>query len=137
MKEEIIAQKWRLIKLSKTRPILAFRLVNTLSEKCGEEVYKMAFEYGEEKGREVMRNLKLKDFREIAKFLSMISGTRIEQKGEEIVFLSCPVNILEQVKSARICKGYIEGFFSAFGMRIEALPTCGEQCKILIRQTRS
>lgn len=137
MKEERIAQKWRLIKLSKSRPLLAFRLVDALSEKCGEEVYRMTFEYGEEKGKEVMRSFKLKDFGEVAKFLSMITGVKLERRGEEIIFLSCPVNILEQVKSARICKGYIEGFFLAFGLRVEALPTCEEQCKILIRKIRS
>lgn len=134
MKEERIAQKWRLIKLSKSRPILAFRLVNVLSEKLGEEAYKIAFEYGEERGREISLNLKLKGFEEIAKFLSMISGTKIEVKGEKIIFLSCPVNALEQIKSSKICKGYIEGFFSAFGIKVEAFPECGEQCKVFLRQ---
>lgn len=137
MKEERIVQKWRLIKLSKTRPLLAYRLVAILNEKFGEEVYRVAYDYGLERGEDVVRNLRIGGFGEIARFLSMISGVKVEERGEEVLFLSCPVNALEQVKSEKICKGFLEGFFSAFGVSVEALPDCKEQCKILIKKTRS
>lgn len=134
MKEERIAQKWRLVKLSRSRPLLVFRLVTILSDKFGEEVYKVAFDYGREKGEEIARNLRVRGFVEVSKFISMITGAKLEQKEGEAIFLSCPVNALEQIKSSKICKGYIEGFFSAFGIKVEAFPDCRDQCKILVRQ---
>ncbi|MCX8172797.1 MAG: hypothetical protein N3D09_04200 [Archaeoglobaceae archaeon] len=138
MKDERIVQKWRLIRLSKTRPLLVFRLVSILSEKCGEEVYKIAFDYGKERGEEVARNLWFSKFDDVSKFLSMIAGVRIEQKSDnESILTPCPLNTLEHVKSERICKGYIEGFFSAFGFRAEVLPKCGEPCHVVIRRTHS
>jgi len=69
MKEEKIAQKWRLIKLSKTRPLLAHRLVSVLSEKLGEEVYRISYDYGKERGKYIAENLRLRGFGEIATFL--------------------------------------------------------------------
>ncbi|MDK2796219.1 MAG: hypothetical protein PWQ22_875 [Archaeoglobaceae archaeon] len=137
MKEEKIVQKWRLIKLSKTRPLLASRLVAVLSEKFGDEVYKVAYDYGFEKGEEVARNLRIDGFGEIARFLSMISGVKVEEREEEVLFFPCPVNALEQIKSEKICKGFLEGFFRAFGILVEALPDCKEQCKISVRKTHS
>ncbi len=136
MKEERIAQKWRLIKLSKTRPLLAYRLVSILCEKLGDEVYRVAFDYGKERGEYIAENLRLRGFGEVATFLSMISGVKIEKQENGIVFLSCPVNALEALKSDKICKGFIEGFFRAFGIEVEAFPECGEQCKIFVRQIR-
>ncbi|NHW22927.1 MAG: hypothetical protein HA489_01525 [Archaeoglobales archaeon] len=136
MREEKIAQKWRLIKLSKARPLLAHRLVSVLSEKLGEEVYRISYDYGKERGKYIAENLRLRGFGEVATFLSMISGVKIEKREDGLLFLSCPVNALEALKSDKICKGFIEGFFMAFGIEVEAFPDCGDQCKIFIRQIR-
>jgi len=137
MKEERIAQKWRLIKLSKIRPLLAYRLVSVLAERLGDEVYRIAFDYGRERGEYIAENLRLRDFGEVATFLSMISGVKIEKREEGVLFLSCPVNALEAVKSDKICRGFLEGFFRAFGIEVEAIPSCGDQCRIFVRQIRS
>lgn len=136
MKEERIAQKWRLIKLSKTTPLLAYKLAIVLSEKFGEEAYRIAFDYGRERGEEIARNLKLRSFAEIAKFLSMISGAKFVAEEDGVLYLSCPVNALEQLKSMTVCKGFIEGFFSAFGIEVNASTRCGEQCRVFVRKTR-
>ncbi len=137
MKEERIAQKWRLIKLSKIRPLLAYKLVSALAERLSEEVYRIAFDYGRDRGEYIAENLKLKGFGEVATFLSMISGVKIEKREDGVLFLSCPVNALEAVKSDKICRGFLEGFFRAFGIEVEAIPSCGDQCRIFVRQIRS
>lgn len=132
MREEKIVQKWRLIKISRSKPSLAFRILESIPAEFEEEVKKVSFEYGLEKGKEVAQNLKL-SFKEVAKLISMISGTKIEAEEEFAVFSPCPVNSLELIKLSPACKGFLDGFFHAFNFRVDVSVNCGERCRVEVK----
>ncbi|MEM0202709.1 MAG: hypothetical protein QXO16_01605 [Archaeoglobaceae archaeon] len=132
MREEKIVQKWRIIKISRSKPSLAFRILEKIPTEFEEEIRRIAFEYGLEKGREVAKNLKL-SFAEVAKFISMLSGTRVEVQESLAVFSLCPVNSLELIRLSPACRGFLEGFFRAFNLNVEVSTNCGEKCRVEVR----
>lgn len=135
MREEKIVQKWRLIKISRSKPSLAFRILENIPEGFENEIRRVAFEYGLEKGRE-LSHLKL-NFKEVAKFISMISGTKVEAQEDFAAFSPCPVNSLELVRLSPACKGFLEGFFHAFNLRVEIFANCGETCRVEVKLLRT
>ncbi|MEM4292070.1 MAG: hypothetical protein QXR50_05065, partial [Archaeoglobaceae archaeon] len=119
------------IKISRSKPSLAFRILEKIPKEFEEEIRKIAFEYGLEKGKEA-KNLKL-SFAEIAKFISMFSGTQVEVQESIAIFYPCPVNSLELIKLSPACKGFLEGFFKAFNLNVEVSTNCGEKCRVEVR----
>ncbi|MEM1579115.1 MAG: hypothetical protein QXN34_04835 [Archaeoglobaceae archaeon] len=136
MKSEKIAQKWKLIRLTREKPSLAIEIVNEIHRVVENDVYRVSFDYGFEKGKEIAKSFKL-SFEEVGKFLGMISGVEVEIKDKTIFFSPCPVNAIELVKAEAACKGYLEGFFIAFNFDVEVVAECKEKCVVEVRLSKT
>jgi len=134
MRGEKLTKKWRLIKLSRKHSSeFAVRFIEEILE--GDEIlYSFSLRYGMEKGSEVKRNLPLKTFKDVAEFLGMFSGVGVGEEKDAVVFDGCPSREITEVRKKEVCKGFLEGFFKAFGYDVEVRAECGEKCRIEVRK---
>jgi hypothetical protein len=135
--EKKFLRKWRIIKLSKSQQgdLPARFIQEAIKNLDGAEdlLYKVAFELGKERGAEVKESFKIDSLHDAVDFISMISGSKYEEEGDEITFQTCPVLTITDVKNERSCLGFLEGFFSAVSIDVKVEITCGERCRIKIK----
>ncbi|AAB90658.1 MULTISPECIES: hypothetical protein [Archaeoglobus] len=137
MRGEKLTKKWRLIKLSRMHySDFAVRFIEEMLED-NERLHDFSVKYGMEKGAEVKRNLHLKDFSDVAEFLSMITGVRVSEKEGGVVFDGCPSREMTEVRKTVICTGFLEGFFKVFGYDVEVNAACGEKCRVEVKKRTS
>ncbi len=132
MRGDRLTKKWKLIKLSKMqRSDFAVRFIEEVFED-GEILLEFARKYGEEKGREVRKNIRLESFKDVAEFFGMISGVRFESGEREVVYTGCPAHQMTEVKKQEVCIGFITGFFQAFDINVAVSLRCGEVCRVVV-----
>lgn len=129
MRGEKLTKRWRLIKLSKLHRSFAVSFIEE-AVKDSEMLYSFAVKYGKEKGFEVKRNFSFRELREVAEFLAMLSGVKIVKEGDSIIFSGCPSIEITEVRRDEVCRGFVQGFFSAFGFNVEVKVYCGETCRV-------
>jgi hypothetical protein len=130
MRGDKLTKKWKLIKLSRMRQSdFAVRFVEEVVVN-GHELYEFALKYGREKGAEVRRNLSLQNFYDVVEFLRMMTGVRAVKEGEAVTFEGCPAREMTDVRRTEVCKGFLEGFFAAFGFDVSVNLKCGERCVV-------
>ncbi len=132
MRGSELPKKWKLIKLSKMqRSDFAARFIEEIF-KDGSVLFEFARKYGEEKGREVRKEIRLKSFKDVAEFFGMISGVKFESERGRVVYLGCPAHQMTEVRRQEVCIGFITGFFQAFGMDVSVSIKCGEVCTVVV-----
>ncbi len=133
MRGEKLTKKWRLIKLSRTHHSdFAVRFIEEMLED-DERLYSFSVKYGRDKGREVKKDLPLKDFTEIAEFLGMFTGVGVSEGKDGVMFDGCPGREMTEVKKKEVCTGFLVGFFKAFGYDVEINAVCGERCRVEVK----
>lgn len=133
MRGEKLTKKWRLIKLSRMHySDFAVRFIEEMLED-DERLYDYSVKYGREKGNEVKRDLTLKDFAEVAEFLSMFTGVGVSEEKDGVVFDGCPSREMTEVRKREVCTGFLVGFFKAFGYDVEVNAVCGERCRVEVK----
>ncbi len=131
MKEKKFVKKWRIIKLSKTQhsDISSRFLHEALRslENADKLLHSVAFKVGREKGMEVRKSIGVDSIRDAVELISMISGVGFEEVDDAFVFHGCPVFPLTDVRNEMSCRGFLEGFFSAIGVRARVEVKCAEK----------
>jgi|Deesub1362A_J573_1020465.scaffolds.fasta_scaffold00559_24 hypothetical protein len=138
--EKKFVRKWRVIKLSKSQQsdIAGKFLQEAIEnlENAEKLLYTVSFKVGRERGMEVKKSIGIDSLHDAVDFISMISGIPYEELESEnkrqFYFKPCPIFQLTEIKMEISCKGFLEGFFSAFGLNPEVVVTCRDTCSIKI-----
>lgn len=137
MRGEKLTKKWRLIKLSRMpHSDFAVRFIEEVLED-DERLYDFSVKFGMEKGAEVKRNLPLRDFNDVAEFLGMITGVRVSEEDDGVIFDGCPSREMTEVRKGKVCVGFLKGFFGVFGHDVEVNAACGEKCRVEVKRKTS